>query len=197
MAQSDTLKKEYAIESKSHSDFKFREKYRYFTRANVEERTLIKVGGSLSSGWGGNNVRFVGRFINVLAVEQKLLPAVSLLAEVENTWVSNGKQYNGYSMGGNVGLRWYYSMNKHIREGRRANNFSNRYLSLQNNNILYNTENQFSRSSSLSLLWGHQIRLGKFGYLDANIGPSLKLGKLNPGEPRLGYEVNLSIGFGL
>jgi hypothetical protein len=87
-------------------------------------------------------------------------------------------------------------MNKHIREGRRANNFSNKYLSLQNNNLLYNTKNQFTRGSSLSLLWGGQIRLGKFGYLDANIGPALKFGKLNPGEPRLGFDANVFIGFG-
>ena len=201
-AQSDTLKKEYAIESKPASDFTFKEKYRYFTGANVEEKTLIKIGGSMSGAWAGGGrdgkwVGFVGRFINIVAIEQKLLPSISVLAEVENSWVSNGKQYNGYSMGANVGLRWYYSMNKHIREGRRASNFSNKYLSLQNNNILYNTENQFSKGSSLSLLWGGQIRLGKFGYMDANIGPALRLGKLNPGESRLGYETNITIGFGL
>jgi hypothetical protein len=197
VAQSDTLAKEYAVENKSASDFKFRERYRYFTRAAIEEKTLFKFGGALSSGWGGNTLRFLGRFTNIIAIEQKLIPAISLLAEVENTWVSNGTQYNEYSMGGNVGIRWYYSMNKHIREGKRANNFSSRYLSLYNSNYLYTTENRFSKSSSLSLLWGNQIRLGKFGYFDANIGPALKFGKLNPGEPRLGYEANISIGLGL
>ncbi|MDO1447112.1 hypothetical protein Q0590_12660 [Rhodocytophaga aerolata] len=196
LAQTEITHREYTTEDRTHSDFSFKEKYRYFTRANMEEKTLIKVGGALSSGWGGSNTGFVGRFINVVAIEQKLLPALSIMAEVENSWVSNGKQYNGYAMGGNLGLRWYYSMNKHIKEGTRANNFSDHYLSLQSSHYLYQTENQFSRNSTLSLVWGNQIRLGKFGYFDTNIGPAIKLGKLAPSVPRLGYDVNLSIGFG-
>jgi hypothetical protein len=167
----------------------------------VEEKTLIKVGGILFGGWGGGGrngigVGFVGSFIYVVAIEQKLLPAISILAEVENSWVSNGKQDNGYAMGGKLGVRWYYSMNKHIREERRANNFSSRYLSLQSNHSLYQTEYQFKRINMLSLLWGTQIRLGKFGYFDANIGPAIKYGKLVPGESKLGFDANVSIGFG-
>jgi hypothetical protein len=201
LAQTDTSQREYTTEDRTHSDFSFKEKYRYFTRANVEEKTLIKIGGSAIGGWGGSgrngmDMGFVGSFINVVAVEQKLLPAISILAEVENTWISSGRQHKGYAMGGKLGVRWYYSMNKHIREGNRANNFSSYYLSLQTNHPLYQTESQFKRINMLSLLWGTQIRVGKFGYFDGNLGPAIKYGKLAPGVPRLGYDVNLSIGFG-
>jgi hypothetical protein len=201
LAQTEITQREYTTEDKTHSDFSFKEKYRYFTRANVEERTLIKVGGSVIGGWGGGGrdgigVGFIGSFMNVITVEQKLLPPISILAEVENTWISNGKQDKGYAMGGKLGLRWYYFMNKHIREERRANNFSNHYLSLQSNHSLYQTEDRFKRSNMLSLLWGTQIRIGKFGYFDANIGPAIKYSKLAPGESRLGYDANISIGVG-
>jgi hypothetical protein len=54
-AQSDTLIKEYAVENKFASDFKFKERYRYFTGANVEEKTLIKVGGSMNGGLRGGD----------------------------------------------------------------------------------------------------------------------------------------------
>jgi hypothetical protein len=200
-AQTETPQREYTTEDKTHSDFSFKEKYRYFTRANVEEKTVIKVGGILVGGWGsgGRNeigLGFVGSFINVVAIEQKLLPAISILAEAENSWMSNGKQDKGYAMGGKLGLRWYYLMNKHIREYRRANNFSNHYLSLQSNHSLYQTEYRFKRINMLSFLWGTQIRLGKFGYFDANIGPAIKYGKLAPGESRLGADANVSIGLG-
>ncbi|MDO1447111.1 hypothetical protein Q0590_12655 [Rhodocytophaga aerolata] len=201
LAQTEITHREYTTEDRTHSDFSFKEKYRYFTRANVEEKTLIKVGGFLTGFWGGGGsdrkvVGFGGSFLNVVAIEQKLLPAISILAEVENTCVIWSKQGNDYAIGGKLGVRWYYFMNKHIREERRANNFSNHYLSLQSNHSLYQTEDRFKRSNMLSLLWGTQIRIGKFGYFDANIGPAIKYGTLAPGEPRIGYDANISIGFG-
>lgn len=201
LAQTEIPQREYTTEDKTHSDFSFKEKYRYFTRANVEEKTLIKVGGFLTSfsvpgGRDGIGVGFGGSFLNVAAIEQKLLPAISILAEVENTCIIRSKQGIDYAIGGKLGLRWYYFMNKHIREERRANNFSNHYLSLQSNHSLYQTEDRFKRSNMLSLLWGTQLRIGKFGYFDANIGPAIKYSKLAPGEPRLGYDANVSVGFG-
>ncbi len=198
LAQSDTLKKEYAIESKSASDFTFREKYQYFTRANIEEKTLIKVGISFNEpGWASNPRGLRGNFTNTLAIEQKLLPAVSVLAAVDSRWAHRGLLGTGYSVDLIGGVRWYYSINKRMKEGKSANNFSNFYLSLQSNNYLYNTLETSGQRNSVSLLFGKQARLGKFGYFDASIGPGIQTGRLQPEQGRLLIDFKVTVGFGL
>lgn len=200
--QTDSVKTEYSEEKPEKSDFTFKEKYRYFTRASVEEKTLIKIGASLGGGYGGY-YGFLGRFINTVSVERKLIPSVSLMLEVENRWITNGKLHNGYSFGLNPEVRFYYAINKRMREGKTANNFSNRYLSLKSYNYLYQRnadvfagETIAGYNHSLSLLWGKQIRLGRYGYFDAGIGPNVKLGPLRQGYNRLGLDVKLSLGLG-
>ncbi len=180
-AQTNNIRTDYFEEAADKSDFTFKEKYQYFTRTHIEEKTLIKIGFSPVPTWKED--RLVGRLTASVAVENKITPALSVLLELENkfSYTQGPEVPNDYHLGVNGALRYYYAINKRIKEGRSANNFSNNYLSVQSINYIYHRSFTYSfqygfpESNHLALLWGSQKRMGKLSYIDFNIGPSLKL----------------------
>ncbi|WKN46306.1 hypothetical protein [Tunicatimonas pelagia] len=192
LAQSDTVTITYSEEAADSSDFSLKEKYKYWTRANVEEKSMFKIGLS-SIGWGGGP--FVGYHF---AYERKIGVPFSILAQYEH----NVTGWDNNSLGFGAATRYYYLMPGLIKKGKSANNLSSLYLSLQaeniwsshrdaflSNNSVMLSERQIQRIAAFSLLQGIQLRLGKYGYLDANLGY-----RYSPSLKRDYVELNFSVG---
>lgn len=176
LAQQDSVVISYREEATDSSDFSLKEKYKYFTRATVQETSLFKVGLS-NLGFGSYYGLSMGLRI---AYERKIKVPLSVFFQYRHQmygWTSNG-------IGLDAALRYYYSLPRRIRKGKSANNFSANYFSLQSDNgwsARYRQDGQFpfySRpvregtdfGTSVSLLYGIQRRLSKRGFVDVNLG---------------------------
>jgi hypothetical protein len=124
--------------------------YRYITRANVEEKTLFKLGFWPNAGdrdFTGRPSFRIGLNADV-SVEHKLSPSFSVLAGFDfmlrynrfnqfdvpfdnyGSFIDTDKTFRGFVYA-KIGTRFYYGMAKRIREGKSANNFSGNYIGLQ------------------------------------------------------------------
>ncbi|MGB3849556.1 MAG: hypothetical protein WA958_06275 [Tunicatimonas sp.] len=176
-AQQDSISVTYAEEPADSSSFSLKEKYKYFTRANVEETFMVKAGLS-GIGYGS----FVGLFLeHAFAVEKKLNVPFSVLAQYRmgmNGWRNN-------YVGVDIAARYYYSLPRRIRQGKSANNLSANYFSVQLDNTwegsgntltgpggLTYADGQALYSNRVLLVYGIQRRLGRHGYVDFNLGGS-------------------------
>lgn len=200
-AQQDTVTVTYSEEPADSSDFSLKEKYRYWTRANVEEKSMFKIGLS-NIGWGGYYGPAIGyRF----AYERKIgIPLSFLIQYRHQTSGWEGSQ----EFGADLGIRYYYLLPELVKKGKRANNLSSIYLSLQGNNSwssfrdqyiqngsIFYSDRKVTNTHSLSLLQGIQLRLGRYGYLDANLGASFNLTNQKiPTAETIAFDGNFSIG---
>ena len=155
-AQTDSVRTEYKTEDESISKSEVKRFIRYVTRANVEEKTLIKVGiwpATINNNITATNRRLQFGLNADFAVEQKLTPSFSMHVGLATNW-----QYTEFESPGilnlyapmiptrgdvyttrvsqsdvrwKLGLRYYHSMAKRIRTGRSANNFSGNYIAIQ------------------------------------------------------------------
>ncbi|GAB3924568.1 hypothetical protein [Larkinella terrae] len=174
----------------------------YVTRANVEEKTLLKIGvrpNSFVPFSNDNRNSQLGLNLEIMA-EHKVHPSFSILAGVDyNVLYTRLKAYGtpdwdfSQQISAKIGTRYYYGMARRIREGKSANNFSGNYIGLQASRPVSNyykgrhfdfqtskfiNTKHVSRlfeldQPALDLLWGFQRRLGRLGYVDINAGPRL------------------------
>ncbi|RRA98876.1 hypothetical protein [Larkinella rosea] len=133
--------------------------YRYITRANVEEKTLLKIGirpNSLSPFSEDDRNSHFGLNLEMV-VEHKIHPSVSILVGIDYVPLYNSiKGYTSSPQAGSkrtlrfishdvkarFGTRYYYAMSRRIRDGKTANNFSGNYVGLNvSRPVLY----QFTR----------------------------------------------------
>jgi hypothetical protein len=143
-AQSDSVRTEYKTEDEGISRSEIQRLFRYITRANVEETTLIKIGGLPSSVNLSQSVNSIGGGINTdISIERKIYPSVSVLFGFDSQ-LSASRFFSGkhaittqdfrnfaVSSSAKVAVRYYYSMARRIKEGKAASNLSGTYLSLQ------------------------------------------------------------------
>lgn len=185
LAQKDSTRVVFSEESAETSDFRLVETYNYIIRAQIEEKSLLKLGVqdfALSS--AGSYVQYGAAF------EHKLRPSLSVLAEVQQSLQT--RQFSGlkaYSF--NAGARYYYNMNRRIRKGKSANNFSANYLSFQADNELYRRNDLVDHLTVFKVLYGLQRRIGKYGYADFNFGPERGW---KDGSRITRFSVNFSVG---
>ena len=187
----------YREEAVDSSDFSLKEKYKYFTRATVEETSMFKVGLS-NLGFGSYYGLSMGLKI---AYERKINVPFSVLLQYRHQmfgWTSNG-------IGLDAALRYYYSLPRRIKRGKNANNLSANYFSLQSNNAwgakyildgLNSVRDGTRFSTSVSLLYGIQRRLGKRGFVDVNLGGTYHPGRVFYGTERRPFSIdrNFTIG---
>lgn len=209
-AQTDSITTTYSQESiqrdtiRQRSGSRFLAAYRKFVRAQIEETTLIKIGGwpiglvasdsgGIGPGWG---------FVGDIAVEQKLTPAFSFLLLCKTFYQHSTSESERVTINGVLTGRWYYAMNRRMRQGRSANNFSDQYVTLQTSLPIWSrvrsndpaniiTEN--ISNSWVGVAWGGQRRLGKLAYLDVNFGVGYPFDK----PKSIVLTGNVSIGLGL
>lgn len=142
--------------------------------------TLIKAGTGftrgLNSGYWGLSVPVV------VGVEHHLTPALSVygngFAGVKlgrSNRLSDGSRSSLIGdYGFDVGVKYYYNQEKRRQKGRETGPFVGNYLSLQSSS-LFTTANFRSpyNYSTLTVQWGLQRRLGKYGWFDAYVGAGL------------------------
>lgn len=171
--------------------------YNRFIRAQIEEKTLVKLGIMPTS--FGATPDPIWAIRNEAAVEQKLTPAFSILISARSYYRRLAKTMDDANVSGEVAGRWYFTMNRRIRQGKSANNFSGQYLMLHLIKPIWSSTT-YDPPVGLTHSWvgarlGIQRRLSRFGYLDANIGPGYTIRSLNPMP--VGIQASILIGFGL
>ncbi len=99
-----------------------------------------------------------------------------------------------------------------MRKGLSANNFSNNYVGLQTENILYGygryegdlfglrkSTKTFEMLNALSVQWGMQRRLGRYSYFDVNftlpILPTINRLKVPAFYTPIGVNIKLGLGW--
>lgn len=201
--QPDSAKTETSqeLDSLQHAPTqRFVKAYRKFIRAQVEEKTLFKLGAVPELGYAG----YVGAVYGLqaeLGVEQKLVPALSVLASLRTRYRHVGNQFDEVTLRGTLAGRWYYAQNRRMRTGKSANNFSNQYLTLQGSQYLLSRK-QMKQTGEVQSLdadnwvgigFGVQRRLGRFGYIDWTIGPAYAVNRPH----RFAVSASIYIGLGL
>jgi hypothetical protein len=150
-AQSDSIRTEYQTEDSKFSADELKRFFRYITRANVEEKTLIKVGfwPGGDRGSSGDVYRLRAGLNAETAVEHKVSPSFSVIGGLDGYWryslnrtptgslptginpdlVRTVVRLNSLEVHYKAGIRYYYAMARRIRQGKSANNFSGNYFS--------------------------------------------------------------------
>jgi hypothetical protein len=148
----DSSKTTYSQEDSTITTSELKRFYRYITRANVEEKTLFKLGFWPNTGDQQYTSRPTFRIgiKTEASVERKITPSFSIFGGFDfslqyNVFNRAGVPYHGIgnstfididktlhtSLNAKLGTRYYYAMAKRMRTGKSANNFSGNYLGLQ------------------------------------------------------------------
>jgi hypothetical protein len=124
-----------------------------------------------------------------LLYERKLHTSWSVLAELTPQLLRyreayNGPAHNGLEVQTQLAGRYYYNLNKRIRKGKSASNFSANYLSVALGTGYgrrgYGTpfsggQRGHAVRASAAVLYGLQRRLGRYGFVDLSAGIPLPL----------------------
>ncbi|MET4107408.1 hypothetical protein [Hymenobacter sp. UYP22] len=142
--------------------------------------TLIKVGTGLTRGlstsyWGLSVPVVVG-------AEHHLTPTISVygngFAGVKigrgNRLLDGSRPSPIGDYGFDVGVKYYYNQEKRRQKGRQTSPFVGNYLSLQSSSAFTTASFRTPYNySTLTVQWGMQRRLGKYGWFDAYVGAGL------------------------
>lgn len=214
--RTDTLRTETTTEDARISAAEVKRFIRYITRADVEEKTLVKVGiwptTDRTQFLEHSKFRIGGNF--EVSVEQKISPSLSVLIGIDGFWqyakyqksisipgtrpvnapdVYRLNYYQRFETNAKVGLRYYYSKHNRIKSGGGANNFSGNYISFQANTPWMNTlQNSFlsvyTGEEVIGKLRGRGIELVKSRFILA-YGLQRRLGKFSYFDVNAGPEV--------
>lgn len=167
-AQTDSVRTEYKTENESISKSEVNRFIRYITRANVEEKTLIKVGVWPASDRGDLTQLSKHRagLNGEIAIERKLSSSFSFLAGIDGYWryvdyrlpnyelprgidpafVRTVVRTNSLELQWKAGFRYYHGMANRIERGTSANNFSGNYIGFTTSQALsqYRREQLFN-----------------------------------------------------
>ncbi|MGB3849557.1 MAG: hypothetical protein WA958_06280 [Tunicatimonas sp.] len=201
-AQQDSVSVTYAEEPADSSSFSLKEKYRYWTRANVEDKFMLKNGIS-GLGFGGIHGFFLE---HTTSVEMKIGVPFSVMAQLRSSITRWGRE--DY-IGVDVAVRYYYSLPRRIRQGKSANNLSANYFSIQMDHTWPDgsgfivqalqpaaVETEVNQIRQFSLLYGIQRRLGRPFYVDFNVGATYQPeGRVVNHRNRLFLDFNFAVGF--
>ena len=118
---SDSLR--YSQENGTLEKQRFIDQYDYVFMTKEPTKWMLKVGVTRINGTELSNVGGTG----ILGVEYKVTPSFSIGF---NGGLATNIQFNAMRLEGETFTRWYYNMNRRIKEGRNANNFSGNYIGL-------------------------------------------------------------------
>jgi len=215
-AQEDSVTVESSIESIDESDFNKKQEYKYIDVNFIKEKTLFKLGFSPLDYINVSLEDFTIENINTtISIEQKIIPSLSLITD--NHFGYHKKEdlkLWWYSF--NIGIRFYYLMNRRIKKSTGVNNFHSNYFSFKLENCAtyyYRGRNYYnygyeidptfwggnwSFTPLVKFSWGMQRRLGRWGFIDAGTYLAYQeftLDGIETNSYRFG--LNLSLGFGL
>lgn len=141
--------------------------------------TLLKLGTGFTRGLSGG---YRGLAVPlVLGAEHHLTPALSLYGNAFSGFkIGERPRYGSATRqsiigeyGFDVGIKYYYNQEKRRQKGRATGPFVGNYLALQSTSAFSTNEYKPYQYSTLTLLWGMQRRIGKYGWFDAYVGAGL------------------------
>lgn len=171
----------------------------YAFMMHEETSWLIKLNTNLEYGWQSRNYLKIG-------FEKRIAPSFTLNLSFDQVYndylgddliLTNGIQ-------GSVESRWYYRLNKRIKQNRVARSMSDNYFAIGFGYTYFFTNNEFpieeplsNKSISLFMKWGLQRRFLKYGHADMGIkaGISTVLNQEFSPSFVLNTYVNLGLGF--
>jgi hypothetical protein len=139
-------------------------RYEEVVRIEQEELRLVKLDLLGPVAYALSGVEDEQHNLFTLGYEQKIKANVSGLGQVNVK--ANKKEVTELNF--MAATRYYYNMNKRIAQGKSANNFSANYLSgrLSSRHDIVYSDTQVS----IDILFGIQRRLGKYAYIDFDVG---------------------------
>jgi hypothetical protein len=191
-AQPDTARISYSQENADSSDYNYQRKYQYLDINLKDETKMFKVaipafGITYYDNVSGNSISR-NNFGLLISFERKIYPSLSVIIENENNYTRDAAyEISNYFLTSslNWGARYYFFMDKRIKEGISGNNLNGVYVDLtlrELNEIRYTNMEYQSTSSKLNydylnfiplnvpdlrLSLGLQKRLSNFAYMDA------------------------------
>jgi len=185
----------------------------YVTRANVEEKTLIKLGFWPVTSERTERPSFRIGVNTQASIEQKISPSFSVLtgADLGLNYTSFSRftiPFDGLGNGqltdidkifrlalyAKVGVRYYYAMAKRIQQGKSANNFSGNYIGLQlTKSISVHSLSHYYRTPSGESLYTINDDLTRYydrPFLGLHWGMQRRLGRRGFFDINAGPEVN-------
>ena len=168
---SDSLR--YSQENGTLEKQRFIDQYDYVFMTKEPTKWMLKMGVTRINGTELSNVGGTG----ILGVEYKLTPSLSIGF---NGGLATNIQFNSMRLEGETFARWYYNMNRRIKEGRNANNFSGNYVGLgllQFYNydglfIIQKNPKEFAKGTNINLFWGVQRRFFQHGWANFQVSLS-------------------------
>jgi len=173
--QSNNLKSKI-LHDDTLKDHAISEKRNYLDANFMEESSLIKLGVSPFQFSMSNEKLFYSQIYSILTFEKKLSPAWSIISNLNMIYRGDfSTDWESWYFSNDIGVRYYYTMNKRIRNSSGANNFNSNYFSIVVKNWgecrlnkvakgSYNKDWNFAPDYLLS--WGIQRRFGKWGFVD-------------------------------
>jgi len=73
--------------------------------------------------------------------------------------------------------RWYFDMPRRIRDGKSANNLTGNYIGLEGRRLWFDSKPNTFETNSLSLRFGMQRRLWRYGFFDLSYGVGYQSGR--------------------
>jgi hypothetical protein len=138
--------------------------------------TLLRLGTGLTRGFELGNRTGLSVPL-VLGAEHHLKPAVSIYGDafagldLKRYRPADGTRESRISSYGfDAGARYYYNQEKRRRKGRPTGPFVGNYLALQSASYFNPDGTPEYRGTNLTVQWGIQRRLGRYGRLDAYAG---------------------------
>ncbi len=195
-SQTDSSKVSYSQESSDSSDYNYHRKYQYLDINLKEETKMFKIGiptftvNYSKSTFQSSSTENLGLFF---IYERKFNPSLSLIIENDNSF--NNTQYSVTNSSGSFdyttyldwGIRYYFLMQKRIKEGISGNNCNGLYVdffirdlnqfqfqhSIQSQGNLYYFNIYFfdfskilNKSPEFQLNLGLQKRLNNYSFID-------------------------------
>ncbi|SMB93672.1 hypothetical protein SAMN00120144_2677 [Hymenobacter roseosalivarius DSM 11622] len=183
-------------------------------RVQPEDRSLWKLG--LNNLTVGNSLlgsdKYYTRYGLHIAYERRLkTPAWTVLAEVSPAITHyraepSADLVRGLGVRTQVAGRYYYNIERRLRLGKNISNFSANYVSValgagtglgrpaRDTPYYFLTNNERRVAADVAVVYGLQRRLGRYGFIDANIGVS---SFLSTPKPKLAISNSLRIGLAI
>ena len=168
--------------------------YNDVIRVHEEEFTLIKIDllGPLLYSFSNHEegIDSVENNVIGIAFERKFRPDWSWIVattiradkrDITNVWLRGG-------------VRYYYNLNNRIMKGKSANNFSSSYFSATVNSQTRPKMDDYQLS--INILYGIQRRLGKFGFIDWNVGTE-NIPSFSDESVGIDFVTQITIGIGI
>jgi hypothetical protein len=201
-SQEDTIIDQSSAKKSLDIDKEDSPKYNYLDENLREEKALFKL---FVQPYFKNtkNTETYGGISGSIAYEQKIIPSLSVLFS-NQFGVGFFNSYSYLDFGGDIDIRYYYSINKRIKESVGANNFHSNYFSIGLSKLYqymqgfygtpenYQTFEQWYFKPNLKISWGMQRRIGKLGFYD--IEPYVNFQRFS--EWYLGLNLKLGLAWG-